>query len=128
MRSAKMKVSVVSLVAGLLLLVPGQASAQGMDANAVLASIDQKGAVYRDVAMKIWSFAEVGYQETRSSALLQEQLKAAGFTVTAGVAEIPTAFTATWGSGKPVIGIIGEFDALPGLRMLLQAISAAAIF
>ena len=65
--------------------------------------------------MKIWSFAEVGYQETRSSALLQEQLKAAGFTVSAGVAEIPTAFVATWGSGKPVIGIVGEFDALPGL-------------
>ncbi len=64
--------------------------------------------------MQIWSFAEVGYQETQSSALLQEQLKAAGFTVVAGVAEIPTAFTATWGSGKPVIGIVGEFDALAG--------------
>lgn len=89
--------------------------AQGTDENAVLASIDQKAQAYAKVAMQIWSFAEVGYQETKSSALLQEQLKAAGFTVNAGVAEIPTAFTATWGSGKPVIGIIGEFDALPGL-------------
>jgi aminobenzoyl-glutamate utilization protein B len=89
--------------------------AQGMDQNAVLASIDQKAPAYAKVAMQIWSFAEVGYQETKSSALLQEQLKAAGFTVNAGVAEIPTAFTATWGSGKPVIGIVGEFDALPGL-------------
>ena len=52
-----------------------------MDTNAVLASIDQKAAAYRDVAMKIWSFAEVGYQEQQSSALLQAQLKAAGFTV-----------------------------------------------
>jgi aminobenzoyl-glutamate utilization protein B len=89
--------------------------AQATDQNAVLASIDQKAQAYAKVAMQIWSFAEVGYQETKSSALLQDQLKAAGFTVNAGVAEIPTAFTATWGSGKPVIGIIGEFDALPGL-------------
>ena len=94
--------------------------AQGMDVNAVLASLDAKTQSYADVALKIWSFAEVGYQEVQSSALLQQQLKAAGFTVNAGVAEIPTAFTATWGSGKPVIGIIGEFDALPGLS---QAVS-----
>jgi aminobenzoyl-glutamate utilization protein B len=89
--------------------------AQTPNHTAVLASIDQKAQAYAKVAMQIWSFAEVGYQETKSSALLQEQLKGAGFTVNAGVAEIPTAFTATWGSGKPVIGIIGEFDALPGL-------------
>ncbi len=90
-------------------------AAQVGDTRSVLASIDAKAATYTDIAMKIWSFAEVGYQETRSSALLQEQLKGAGFAVTAGVAEIPTAFVATWGSGKPVIGIVGEFDALPGL-------------
>jgi aminobenzoyl-glutamate utilization protein B len=89
--------------------------AQSVDSRAVLASIDAKARTYTDVAMKIWSFAEVGYQETKSSALLQEQLKSAGFTVTGGVAEIPTAFVATYGSGKPVIGIVGEFDALPGL-------------
>jgi len=89
--------------------------AQTGDSIAVIASIDAKAATYNDIAMRIWSFAEVGYQETRSSALLQAQLKAAGFNVTAGVAEIPTAFVATWGSGKPVIGIVGEFDALPGL-------------
>jgi aminobenzoyl-glutamate utilization protein B len=89
--------------------------AQSSDVRALTASIDAKAAAYNDVAMKIWSFAEVGYQETRSSALLQEQLEDAGFTVTAGVAEIPTAFVATWGTGKPVIGIVGEFDALPGL-------------
>lgn len=89
--------------------------AQSPDTHSVLASIDAKAQHYTDVAMRIWSFAEVGYQETRSSALLQEQLKTAGFTVTAGVAEIPTAFVATWGGGSPVIGIVGEFDALPGL-------------
>lgn len=95
----------------LSLTVHGQAP----DTTALMASIDRKADAYRDVAMKIWTFAEVGYQETRSSALLQEQLAAAGFSVKAGVAEIPTAFVATWGSGSPVIGIVGEFDALPGL-------------
>ena len=93
---------------------------QGMDAKAVLASIDSKGKVYGDVAMQIWSLAEVGYQEQKSSALLQEQLKNAGFTVKAGVADIPTAFTAEWGSGTPVIGIVGEFDALPGLSQAAE--------
>ena len=99
----------------LAFIVSNAPAAQTVDTRPVLASIDAKAGVYNDVAMKIWSFAEVGYQETQSSALLQEQLRSAGFAVEAGVAEIPTAFVATWGSGKPVIGIIGEFDALPGL-------------
>jgi aminobenzoyl-glutamate utilization protein B len=85
------------------------------DATAVLASLDAKAPAYAGIAQQIWGFAEVGYQEVKSSALLQGQLRAAGFTVQAGVAEIPTAFVATWGSGKPVIAIMGEFDALPGL-------------
>ena len=76
--------------------------------------------MYGDVALRIWGFAEVGYQEQQSSALLQQQLKSAGFNVKAGVAEIPTAFTAEWGSGTPVIGIIGEFDALPGLSQAAE--------
>src|SRR5262245_43452329 len=92
------------------------AHAQGRQStDSLLQSIDAKRATYVDVAKQIWSFAEVGYQETKSSALLQEQLKANGFSVKAGVADIPTAFVATFGSGKPVIAIIGEFDALPGL-------------
>lgn len=104
---------------GCLLALHIGLAAQGRDnttdSRVVMAGIDAKAATYTEVAMKIWSLAEVGYQETRSSALLQEQLKSAGFAVSAGVAEIPTAFVATWGSGKPVIGIVGEFDALPGL-------------
>jgi aminobenzoyl-glutamate utilization protein B len=84
-------------------------------ADALLQAIDAKRAHYTDVAKQIWGFAEVGYQEQKSSALLQSELKAAGFDVKAGVADIPTAFVASYGSGKPVIAIIGEFDALPGL-------------
>jgi aminobenzoyl-glutamate utilization protein B len=71
--------------------------------------------VYKAKALQIWGFAEVGYKEYKSSALLQQTLKDNGFNVEAGVAEIPTAFVATYGSGKPVIGILAEFDALPGL-------------
>lgn len=70
---------------------------------------------YKKIAMQIWDYAEVGYKEVKSSALLQKTLADNGFTVKAGVADIPTAFVATYGSGSPVIGILAEFDALPGL-------------
>ncbi|MCA3254956.1 MAG: amidohydrolase [Alphaproteobacteria bacterium] len=77
--------------------------------------IDRDAKVNTDAAKAIWDFAEVGYQETQSSALLQKRLKDAGFKIDAGVAGIPTAFTATYGTGGPVIAILGEFDALPGI-------------
>lgn len=96
-----------------VLLAPSLAAQR--DAAGVLAALDARAPAYAGLARQIWGFAEVGYQEERSSALLQEQLRAAGFAVEAGVAEIPTAFVATWGSGAPVIAIMGEFDALPGL-------------
>lgn len=67
------------------------------------------------MALQIWDYAEVGYKEVKSSALLQKTLKENGFTVEAGVAGIPTAFVATYGSGSPVIAVLAEFDALPGL-------------
>lgn len=67
------------------------------------------------ISDSIWSFAELGMQEFRSSELLARTLEAEGFTVERGVAGIPTCFVATWGSGKPVIGILGEYDALPML-------------
>jgi aminobenzoyl-glutamate utilization protein B len=81
----------------------------------MLQSIEARGARYGDVSRQIWELAEVGYKETKSSALLRDELKAAGFAVQEGVAGMPTAFVATWGSGTPVIGLMGEFDALPGL-------------
>jgi aminobenzoyl-glutamate utilization protein B len=104
----------VAVAVVLLLSLASPVAAQS-DPPKAIASIDAKRDAYADVALQIWKFAEVGYQETKSSALLQSQLAAAGFDVKAGVADIPTAFVATYGSGKPVIGILGEFDALPGL-------------
>lgn len=68
---------------------------------------------YGLISDSIWNFAELGMQEFKSSALLIRTLEEEGFTVQKGVAGMPTCFVASWGSGKPVIGILGEFDALP---------------
>jgi aminobenzoyl-glutamate utilization protein B len=91
------------------------AGAQAQEKAANLAWLDEHYEQTGRTALAIWEYAEVGYQETRSSRLLQEQLTDAGFSVEAGVADIPTAFVASYGSGKPVIAILGEFDALPGI-------------
>jgi aminobenzoyl-glutamate utilization protein B len=81
----------------------------------VIQAIDAKQDSYAAIARQIWDYAEVGYKEEKSSALLAETLEKAGFKVERGVAGIPTAFIATFGSGKPVIAILGEYDALPGV-------------
>lgn len=83
--------------------------------TALLESVTARREASWKVARSIWAAAEPGYQETTSSALLADTLEQAGLKVTRGVADIPTAFTAEFGSGAPVIGILGEFDALPGL-------------
>ena len=70
---------------------------------------------YSGIALQIWDYAEMGYKEVKSAALLQQTLKQNGFAVEAGVDGIPTAFVATYGSGHPIIGILAEYDALPGL-------------
>lgn len=77
--------------------------------------INDNSKQYTSMAHQIWEWAEMGYQETRSSALLQDSLRAEGFTIEQSVADIPTAFVASYGSGKPVIAILAEFDALPGV-------------
>ena len=77
--------------------------------------VDQNQNRIIEVADTIWGYAELGLTEVKSSKLLQEELKKHGFKVDAGVAGMPTAFIATWGKGSPVIGVMGEFDALPGI-------------
>jgi aminobenzoyl-glutamate utilization protein B len=95
----------------------GQSSLPSSIANekkAVIQSLEAKKQQYVDVATNIWNLAELGYKEGKSANLLQSMLKEEGFTIETGVAGIPTAFTATFGSGSPVIGVLGEYDALPG--------------
>ena len=95
----------------------GQSSLPSSIANekkTVIQSLEAKKQQYVDVATNIWNLAELGYKEGKSANLLQSMLKEEGFTIETGVAGIPTAFTATFGSGTPVIGVLGEYDALPG--------------
>jgi aminobenzoyl-glutamate utilization protein B len=102
----------------ILLAAPAMLKAQPDTAalkSAAGTDIQSRYGDYKAIALQIWNYAEVGYKEVKSSALLQKTLRDNGFTVNAGVAEIPTAFVATYGSGSPVIGILAEFDALPGL-------------
>lgn len=82
----------------------------------LLKQMDDTARHYGDLSRQIWEFAEVGYKEFKSSALLRDELKANGFRIEENVGGIPTAFVATWGSGaSPVIALMGEFDALPEL-------------
>ena len=89
-----------------------------MDGSAratALAWVDANAGTLKTVNKNIWTYAEVGLQEVRSSRELVTLLKANGFDVQEGVAGMPTAFVATYGSGRPIIGILAEYDALPGL-------------
>ncbi len=97
------------------------ACAQPAAHKQIQALVDEHSANYAQVSKDIWNYAELGFHEEKSSALLQRNLKAAGFHIEAGVADQPTAFVASYGSGKPVIGILGEFDALPGLSQAAVA-------
>lgn len=86
------------------------------DESATLEFIDGRYNDTATLARTIWEYAEVGYLEEQSSKLLQDTLASEGFEIATGVADIPTAFIAQYGSGEPVIGILAEFDALPGIN------------
>jgi aminobenzoyl-glutamate utilization protein B len=83
--------------------------------NTATEYLNQSFGVYDNLQKTIWRNPELGFLEENSSGLLQSHLKENGFTIESGVAGMPTAFVATYGQGSPVIGILAEFDALPGL-------------
>ena len=89
----------------------------GQEGKVMVATyIDENAETFGDIAQEIWELAELGYLETESSALLQRTLREAGFTIESGVADIPTAFVASWSNGDgPIVGVLAEFDALPGI-------------
>lgn len=113
----------------LLLVFLGLTSAM-LAEDAVLSRIAAHAERFGAISRQIWESPEIGFQERKSSALLRDELRTAGFRIQDGVAGMPTAFTAEWGSGQPVIAIIGEFDALPGLSQKdvphAEAITAGA--
>lgn len=109
--------SLVFLPANILL---SQEQALSLEKQQLLQIVDSRAEEDWQAALKIWAFAEPGYQEQKSSQLLIEMLEDAGFELEQEVAGIPTAFIATMtiGNGKPVVGFLAEFDALPGLSQV----------
>lgn len=103
----------LSVFFALILLLP--ALVHGDARDAMVSAIDARFEQNREIALNIWEFAELGFLEEQSTALLQETLAKEGFRVKHGVAGIPTAFIAEAGSGEPVIAVLAEFDALPGI-------------
>lgn len=93
----------------------------------IVSTVERNEPALDHAALEIWKFAELGYQETQSTALLQGQLRDAGFTITPGIAGEPTAFLASYKSGDgPVIAILAEYDALPGLSQTLSPVQQSA--
>jgi aminobenzoyl-glutamate utilization protein B len=123
-------VRVIFLFVALLLLAKGNINGQKVKEEGLTGKADlyksKKDALgylndnevvtkYGLISDAIWNYAELAMQEFKSSTLLIKTLEDEGFNVEKGVAGMPTCFVASWGSGKPVIGILGEFDALPML-------------
>ncbi len=85
-----------------------------------IADVEARSDELKAVNQAIWNFAEVGLEEHQSASLLVSKLKQNGFEVEHGVSDMPTAFVASYGSGKPIIGILAEYDALPGMSQKVQ--------
>jgi aminobenzoyl-glutamate utilization protein B len=88
--------------------------------DAVIASVNKHEKELTAISDNIWAYAETALKEYKSSKELADYAEAQGFRVKRGVSGMPTAFTAEYGSGKPVIGIMGEYDALPGISQKAQ--------
>lgn len=86
-----------------------------MEKRTVIQYLEERASDFYSLSDKIWENAEIRFQEKQSVQDYVEFLKSEGFTTTVGIAGLKTAFRAEWGSGKPVIGFLGEYDALPGL-------------
>jgi len=86
-----------------------------LKADRISALVEEKRELFLSVSNNVWKFAEIGMREFKSAGVIVDALESEGFEVISGLAGIPTAFCGTYGSGKPVIGFLGEFDALPNL-------------
>lgn len=107
--------NLVLVAASILLVAPVYAQKVSKEKKEIISLIDARKSELTSISDQIWAFEEIAFRETQSAAILADYAEKQGFKVTRGVADIPTAFTAEYGSGRPIIGILGEFDALPGL-------------
>ena len=104
-----------ALLASISSIAMAQGNASGQLKQDVISSVDAQADALIDLSDRIWRYAEIAFRESESAQALIEHATAHGFEITRNVGGIPTAFIAEYGSGQPVIGIMGEFDALPGL-------------
>jgi aminobenzoyl-glutamate utilization protein B len=119
-------VGLAALVAACLCVAP-TARAGGADVKkkeAAVAALEKRKADLVRLADQVWAYAETALREHKSAKLLSDYAEQQGFTVTRGVAGMPTAFVASYGSGAPVIGIMGEYDALPGISQKAEPVKA----
>ncbi len=108
--------SIAAAAFGALMMGTTPLTADNHSAPDPIAIVDAEAGRTARVAQELWELAELGYLETRSSGLMQAELEGEGFRIQTGIAEIPTAFVAEWGDGGPVIAILAEMDALPGIN------------
>ena len=92
-----------------------------------IAAVEEKAPLVREAAEKVWGYAELSLQEERSAALYCEICEKEGFRVERGICGIPTAFSASYGSGRPIIGLLAEYDALAGLSQKAGCVSEEAL-
>jgi aminobenzoyl-glutamate utilization protein B len=105
----------ITLILSAVYPLLGQLSDFSSAEKMILQHIEKNKLQYEKTALAIWELAELGFQEEKSTLLLQELLKNNGFNITTGQEGMSTAFIAEYGKGKPIIGFLAEFDALPGL-------------
>ena len=113
------------LLAGLLIVSQMAAGASVKKKEEAVASIERHKAEIIDLSDQVWGFAETALLETQSSKALADYAEKQGFAVQRGVAGLPTAFVASYGEGRPIIGVLGEYDALPGLSQKAQPVKEA---
>jgi aminobenzoyl-glutamate utilization protein B len=126
-----MRYTLISTIAALSMTVCVTVQAQKPKASPnkqmVLQSVEKHQGELIKLSDQVWAFAETALKEFQSSKVLSDYAQAQGFQVTTGVAGLPTAFIAEYGSGKPVIGIMGEYDALPGISQKAQTTREALV-
>ncbi len=88
--------------------------------QSIINSVENHQSKLIEMSDEIWALAEIAFEEYKSAAILADYAEEQGFTVERGVADMKTAFIASYGSGKPIVGILGEFDALPGISQKAQ--------
>lgn len=117
--------SAAGVLAGLLIVSQVAAGASVKKKDEAVASIERHKAEIINLSDQVWAFAETALLETRSAKALADYAEEQGFAVERGVAGLPTAFVASYGAGRPVIGVLGEYDALPGLSQKAQPVKEA---